>query len=77
MQRAWDSAQVREVAISGDSIRLGQLLKLVDVVDAGSDVKDLLASGGVTVNGRVEARRGRRLVRGDVVARGTDRFRVV
>ncbi|WP_380166363.1 RNA-binding S4 domain-containing protein [Jannaschia sp. R86511] len=59
---------MRAISITGESIKLGQLLKLADVVDAGSDVKDVLASGEVTVNGDVETRRGRRLVRGDQVS---------
>lgn len=59
---------MREVCISGDSIRLGQLLKLAGSVDSGSDVKDFLATGEVTVNGEVETRRGRQLVRGDQVS---------
>jgi ribosome-associated protein len=57
----------RDVSIRDESIRLGQLLKLADLVDAGADVKPLMISGQVSVNGEVETRRGRRLVRGDVV----------
>ena len=56
-----------EIAISGDTIRLGQLLKLANLVEQGSDAKAVLASGVVSVNGETETRRGRRLVRGDVV----------
>lgn len=59
---------MREVSIKNDVIRLGQLLKLADLVEAGGDVKALLAAGAVTVNGDVEARRGRQLVRGDTVS---------
>jgi len=58
----------RTVRIREDSIRLGQFLKLADLVDAGSDAKPLLAQGKVRVNDQVETRRGRRLVKGDVVA---------
>ena len=58
---------VREVSISGDGIRLGQFLKLADVVEIGSDVKLLLAGGQVLVNGEPEPRRGRQLIHGDVV----------
>ncbi len=57
----------RVVEIREDGIRLGQFLKLADLVDAGSDAKPLLAQGLVTVNGEVERRRGRQLVRGDLV----------
>ena len=50
-----------------ESIRLGQLLKLVDAVPTGAQVKDVLFSGAVLVNGEPEERRGRQLRRGDVV----------
>ena len=51
-----------------DTIRLGQLLKLVDAVPTGAQVKDVLVSGDVRVNGEPEERRGRQLRRGDVVS---------
>ena len=60
----------REVPIREDSIRLGQLLKLADLVEAGADVKPLMVQGQVSVNGEVETRRGRQLHPGDVVALG-------
>jgi ribosome-associated protein len=50
-----------------DSIRLGQLLKLVDAVPTGAQVKDVLVTGDVRVNGEPEDRRGRQVRRGDVV----------
>jgi ribosome-associated protein len=55
------------VPISDDSIRLGQFLKLADLADSGSDARELVADGAVRVNGEPELRRGRQLVRGDVV----------
>ena len=64
------------VSIRGESIRLGQFLKLADAVDQGSDVKILLAAGGVSVNGEVETRRGRQLRAGDVVGVQTATYRV-
>jgi ribosome-associated protein len=57
----------REVAIRDESIRLGQFLKLADLVDTGADAKPLLMQGQVQVNGEVETRRGRQLAKGDVV----------
>jgi ribosome-associated protein len=59
---------MREVPIGGDMIRLGQFLKLADLIDTGGEGKILIASGDVTVNGEVDVRRGRQLVPGDVVA---------
>lgn len=61
-------AHTRDVPIRDDSIRLGQFLKLADLIDTGSDAKAVIADGLVTVNGEVELRRGRQLHRGDVVA---------
>jgi ribosome-associated protein len=55
------------VPIRDASIRLGQFLKLADLVDTGADAKGVLAQGLVRVNGDVETRRGRQLVAGDVV----------
>ncbi len=57
-----------ELRPGDDAIRLGQLLKLVDAVPTGAQVKDVLLSGDVTVNGEPEERRGRQLRRGDVVS---------
>jgi ribosome-associated protein len=66
-----------EIRPGDDSIRLGQLLKLVDAVPTGAQVKDVLFSGTVRVNGEPEDRRGRQLRRGDVVSlEGMDDVRI-
>ena len=57
-----------DVPIRDESIRLGQFLKLANLVETGAEAKPLIAEGAVTVNGEVETRRGRQLVKGDVVA---------
>ncbi|HTZ44920.1 MAG TPA: RNA-binding S4 domain-containing protein [Jatrophihabitans sp.] len=67
---------MREISVAGGGIRLGQFLKLADVVEQGSDVKHLLAGGTVRVNGEPEDRRGRQLVPGDVVTVGGTEFAV-
>ncbi len=63
--------------IQGETIRLGQLLKLAGVVDSGSEVKVLLASEPAWVNGERETRRGRQLQPGDTVRIGEDDLRVI
>ena len=68
---------MREVEVRDDGIRLGQLLKLAGLVDQGSDVRPLLEQGLVTVGGRLESRRGRQLKKGDVVAVGAEKVRLV
>jgi ribosome-associated protein len=66
----------REVPISDDVIRLGQFLKLADLVDSGSDARQQIGAGAVRVNGEVELRRGRQLRPGDVVSMGGESVRV-
>jgi ribosome-associated protein len=66
----------REVAIRGDMIRLGELLKLAGVVDSGGEAKALLASTEVLVNGEPDNRRGRQLHAGDEVRVGETLLRV-
>jgi ribosome-associated protein len=58
---------MRDVEIDGDMIRLGQFLKLADLIGTGGEGKILISSGDVTVNGEVDLRRGRQLHKGDVV----------
>lgn len=57
----------RQVAIREESIRLGQFLKLADLVEQGSDARAVILSGEVAVNDEPETRRGRQLRPGDVV----------
>lgn len=58
----------RTIGIRGEMIRLGQLLKLADIVDSGGEARDLLDEEEVLVNGERETRRGRQLHPGDVIA---------
>jgi len=66
-----------DVPIRDQSIRLGQFLKLANLVDTGAEAKPVIADGEVRVNGEVETRRGRQLTVGDVVTLGGRSARVV
>ena len=67
----------REVKIRGEMIRLGQLLKLAGLIDAGGEAAAFLATTPVLVNDEPEQRRGRQLRDGDTVQIGDERLRVV
>lgn len=67
---------MREVEVRGGAIRLGQLLKLAGLADTGGEARALLQAGEVSVNGEGEARRGRQLAAGDVVAVAGEEVRV-
>lgn len=58
-------------------IRLGQLLKLAGLVGGGGEVRELLASVPILVNGEPENRRGRQLHPGDAVQLGDEELCVV
>lgn len=58
------------VPIRDESIRLGQFLKLANLIESGAEAKEVIADGLVSVNGEVEVRRGRQLRNGDVVEIG-------
>ena len=68
---------MREIPIRGDTIRLGQLLKLAGIVGAGDELKAFLAGTPVLVNGEPDARRGRQLHAGDVIVVAGEKLRVV
>jgi ribosome-associated protein len=69
--------RVRDVAISTEMIRLGQLLKLAGLIDSSGEAKAFLATTPVTVNGEPESRRGRQLRVGDEVRAGDDVLHIV
>ena len=58
------------VPITGDVIRLGQLLKLAGVVDDGGQARTLIEDGKVSVDGEVDRRRGRQVRPGSSVELG-------
>ena len=67
---------IEEIQISGQTIRLGQLLKLSGLAQSGGESKQLLAAG-VLVNGVAETRRGRQLHDGDLVEAAGASTRIV
>ena len=54
------------VQISDDYIKLGQALKLANLVSSGVEAKIVIQDGEVRVNGEVDTRRGRKLYPQDV-----------
>ncbi|MGX1161739.1 ribosome-associated protein [Arthrobacter sp. SLBN-100] len=60
-------SNVEEVPIRDSMIRLGQLLKLANLVEDGVEAADLIKNGLVKVNGEIDDRRGRQLHNGDTV----------
>ena len=55
-----------ELKIKDDFIKLGQAMKLADLVDSGVDAKLVIQDGQVSVNGETEYQRGKKLRDGDI-----------
>jgi ribosome-associated protein len=70
-------SKATEVPISGEMIRLGQLLKLAGVVDDGAHARVLIEDGKVRVDGEVDRRRGRQVRPGSLVDLGETQIRVI
>ena len=66
----------REIPIRGEMIRLGQLLKIAGLIDAGGEAAAYLDSHRLLVNGEAESRRGRQLHPGDAVVAGEETLRI-
>ncbi|TLM85270.1 RNA-binding S4 domain-containing protein [Pseudarthrobacter sp. NamE5] len=60
-------SNVEEITIRDSMIRLGQLLKLANLVEDGVEAAELIKNGLVKVNGEIDERRGRQLHNGDTV----------
>lgn len=60
-------SDIEEVFIRDDMIRLGQFLKLANLVENGVHARELIQDGLVQVNGDIEEARGRQLHPGDTV----------
>ena len=61
-----NSVSLPAISVRG-TIKLGQFLKLANLVEDGAEARVLIQSGDVTVNGEVETRRGSALSPGDIV----------
>ncbi|WP_312977540.1 RNA-binding S4 domain-containing protein [Corynebacterium sp.] len=66
-EREEHKVPAQDVPVRGDDIRLGQFIKLANLVDSGGAAKEAVAAGRVTVNGEADTRRGRHLRSGDEV----------
>lgn len=66
-----------EFPLIGEYVELNQLLKLVGVCDSGGAGKAIVASGDVSVDGKVELRKTAKIRRDQIVSVGDFRIRVI
>lgn len=58
---------MQNLKIKDEFIKLGQALKLADLVDSGVEAKLVIQDGQVMVNGETEYQRGKKLHDGDII----------
>ena len=63
--------------IDGEYVELNQLLKLTGVCDSGGAGKAIVASGDVSVDGKVELRKTCKIRAGQIVTLGDIKIRVL
>ena len=67
---------MREVEISKEPVELYKILKFEGMVSSGGEAKSVIADGQVLVNGKVETRKRKKIVSGDIVAFGDEEIRI-
>ena len=68
---------MKEVKITTEYIKLGQLLKYVGIIDNGSFAKIYLVDNKVIINGEQDDRRGRKLYPGDVIEISNEKYTII
>ena len=67
---------MRDVTVAHEPIELHQLLKFENMVASGGEAKHVISEGHVRVNGRVETRKSRKIITGDIVEFGNEKIRI-
>ncbi len=65
---------MREVEVSKEPIELYKILKFEGMVSSGAEAKSVIAEGKVLVNGKVETRKRKKIVSGDIVEFGKEKI---
>lgn len=59
---------MREVEINREPVELYKILKFEGLASSGAEAKMVIAEGMVEVNGKLETRKRRQIVNGDVIS---------
>jgi len=67
---------MRKVEILKEPIELCKMLKFESMVSSGGEAKSVIAEGQVLVNGKIETRKRKKIVSGDIVEFGKEKIRI-
>ena len=65
---------MRKVEILKEPIELCKILKFESMVSSGGEAKSVIAEGQVLVNGKIETRKRKKIVSGDVIEFGKEKI---
>ena len=65
---------MRKVEILKEPIELCKILKFESMVSIGGEAKSVIADGQVLVNGKIETRKRKKIVSGDIVEFGKEKI---
>ena len=68
---------MEEIKLRDEFIKLGQALKVVNLVESGAEAKEVIQDGLVKVNGEVCTMRGKKLIDGDIVSFEGNEIKIV
>jgi ribosome-associated protein len=67
---------MRLVGITKEPVELYKILKFEGMVASGGEAKTVIAEGEVLVNGKVETRKRKKIVAGDIIEFGQEKIRI-
>jgi ribosome-associated protein len=67
---------MRSVEISREPVELFKILKFEGLVASGGEAKLVIAEGMVKVNGKIETRKRKKIVSGDIIEFGQETIRI-
>lgn len=68
---------MREVKIDREPVELYKILKFENLVMSGGEAKHVITQGMVTLNGKVETRKRKKIFSGDIVEFNNEQLRIV
>jgi ribosome-associated protein len=67
---------MREVEITKEPVELYKILKFEGMTSSGGEAKLVIEEGQVTVNGKVETRKRKKIVSGDVIEFASEKISI-
>ena len=67
---------MREVEITKEPVELYKILKFEGLASSGGEAKSVIAEGQVLVNGKVETRKRKKIVSGDIIELGGEKIHI-